>query len=604
MDYPIFTIETDEYLQLENNITATTIAILAKVVEFCSFNITPYSSCVKDCYRYFNDKLVEYEYDEDMELLDINDTLLSFAISSIESKSLYSFQRGHLHTPLTKKTLRQFCPKSSKPLRTSNILNQSIRSTESPLLQWDKLMNATKIVKSKSKKKIKVLDYENKPQQYLIDKSLCLLVNFYVFPCYCPAIAERDIGVKFDDPSYDCLGSLDQQTDYSIVSSSSLKDMHYYFNYKHQPPPYHSSETMQVADEDFILSANHMEGCSNLTHLFDLFELFYSFIAFYKQYLRERKYKLGVMMSFLQSLRCLSLLEVASDEVSSQNYQLLKQTTPIYDFFVLVMTSVMQICEQYSITIYIPCDDDHNYSLYLKNIFYDVSTKALIGRLEDRGLLKFFLQTRIVFPMVLYPLMTNVLTFAGQRLMQSSLLELCKGSVISSNVCYDSTCSDMKKIVIATRLHNRRIIDIEGLKHNVELVFSNSSLNYDVQLIQFSRLSSCEQINIMQDTDIFIYNHGAEGRMLSFMRSNTSYAIEILPSCGMKGYDGDKIFPILAYINDVKLFHFQDTLQSMSKCKQWKFHMTTAPCCGTIVSIDTFKDLLIHVRSIIEGNMF
>jgi hypothetical protein len=146
------------------------------------------------------------------------------------------------------------------------------------------------------------------------------------------------------------------------------------------------------------------------------------------------------------------------------------------------------------------------------------------------------------------------------------------------------------RIVLAGRRGNRFISNLEEVITTIEKVFRD----HTVDIIYFGDLSPCEQIAVAQSTSLFIFVHGAEGRMISFMKPGT-IAVELWPGCQTSNdfYMMYKFFyPAVSDAARVRHTYFSATYPSTTICQAWEYRMRIAHGCGFTIVTDLFKKFL------------
>lgn len=317
--------------------------------------------------------------------------------------------------------------------------------------------------------------------------------------------------------------------------------------------------------------------CSNISHMMNAFELFWAIAAAIEYSLKYHPYDSwynhisGFLFNFFETTKCLHFENLLFSKVMTR--------------------AAISWINQYNFTIFVENKTrlDSFINLDFPNSKLSIPSALNIHDNE--------LNTTYQFPILFERIQRDMLTPSGVALMQNMVMKECQ-SISSNDNVYDINV-DPDLLVIATRENNRYFANIDEilaiLRKKIDdtkvakspSLFSNIS---SIELVNFGKLQPCYQIKIIQQAKIFIFIHGAEGHLLSFMNP-LGLVIEIHPA----GTIVNDHNPLEAnyYKSDAKAarlnyIYFYNTLPTSYLCKTWEFHVRVAPVCGTIILLDKF----------------
>lgn len=513
-------------------------SLLAQIIEFCTVTTT-----YKDCHL----KLYDASFNISSQVpIEITDELRMEALRLMNSKYHYSFNQ---------KTM-------GKDYFTSSICQANTafdNIADGSLISIERVLGHSKKAKTNVEKRWQnfLKQYSKYPQKpYILDKTLCILGIRNITQCSECSVEISSVGMKFNDKYQRCSGSF--ENNYAPLTVPIGYDRNYNFHYELVG---HNDKAKDVAD--IVITTYNTATCTNLHHLFDSFELLFSFLAFHKNAKLNSQLHYGIALTFLEHEDC-------------------NLESPIYDFIQLFLKIIVKIANTFNLSVYVPSTS---------HILLDPSFVNNLKSYKD-----------VVFPMMIAPVMNNVITTSGTKLLQDSFQNECTAEVCSN----EETCQreEPNRIVLIYRQYNRHISNIEDVKKAIKEVLLSKSSKLDVSdeivAVNLGSLSPCDQIRIARSTKILFYIHGAEGRMISFMQPN-SIAIEIYPAgCGISDFNGAHFYPVLAFTASVKYAFFGGTMSSNRFCNTWSNRkLIQAPGCGTFVMIDLFKSFLMKLIPII-----
>lgn len=396
----------------------------------------------------------------------------------------------------------------------------------------------------------------------------------------------------------DSIGNGDSDTDNGEIESESHKNDCSSVSIKKKPL--------------IVISAYEYYIVEYLTHLFDAFELTWSFIAFIKKlkidnYDLFNSYQYGLLIPFHNDLFSI-------------------RSSGLQQFVHLMFSTILRVAHDLDLHIYVK-NVTHLTEFLLK---YDQNNNITKSQLSI-----LYSYNQVIFPVLMERAVFNALTHDGVNAMTTEMLQQCKqisvlqgnnneydnGDNVSQESCMNNDTSNEEsercrkystktistntthnittstsnstympyRIVLAGRRGNRFISNMREVIATLEAVFQQS-----VDVIYFGDLTPCEQIAIAQSTSLFVFVHGAEGRMMSFMQPNT-LAIELWPGCRTSDdfYMLYKFFyPSIADAARVRHSYFSATYASTTVCQAWEYRMRIAHGCGLTVVTDLFRKFL------------
>jgi hypothetical protein len=246
------------------------------------------------------------------------------------------------------------------------------------------------------------------------------------------------------------------------------------------------------------------------------------------------------------------------------------------------------------------------------------------------------------YPVLLERPLHNVLTPEGSVHLQATAWLECAISVTDSQQAEDRSVmapsgngnvveqyqnaawnrlrrSSTRLVVLAYRNASRHIANIDDVYVELVNYFGDKrdiisltadpnkntvEVNYMVVKINFGSLSPCEQVDMMSQASWFIFVHGAEGGLISFLRPG-SVVIEMHPAgCCVDDFDTEnyeRYYQPDAHAVGAYYYFFDKTVASSWVCDDWLTKMMVSPICGTRILIDPFVKMVNNVHSMIRN---
>lgn len=344
----------------------------------------------------------------------------------------------------------------------------------------------------------------------------------------------------------------------------------------------------------------------NLTHLFDAFELTWSFLAFMQ---KERMHLSSTIEAYQYAI------VIPLDDVLHSIRE-----SGLQRFVHLMFSTLIRVSSELDIQVFVK-NVSHVSEFLLENDFNSTITPTYLSVLKS--------YENVVFPVLMERAVINALTHEGAAAMTRELVTQC-GLMSQSNksqslLCEtaatngnDQTCQNQGitsistqddsgdnempyRIVLAARRGNRFISNLDEVVKTIESVF----VGHKVDVVYFGDLSPCEQIAVARSASVFIFVHGAEGRMISLMRPGT-LAVELWPGCKTSHdfYMMYKFFfPSIADAAQVRHAYFSATYASTTVCQAWEYRMRIAHGCGMTVVASLFKSFLKKILPLEKSRM-
>ena len=238
-----------------------------------------------------------------------------------------------------------------------------------------------------------------------------------------------------------------------------------------------------------------------------------------------------------------------------------------------------------------------------------------------------------LFPVLLERPVNNAMTPEGAHLMQSRMWLECTLSIESSpqrkyassrapqseysgldiTSAYDDYLRHTQHkplAVLAIREGARHIANLDAVVDALVLFFQQSEatdilgrvVRLQVTVVDFGKISPCEQISIMNAAQLFVFVHGAEGSLVSFL-PKYSTVIEVHPAgCCVRDFETPENYKYYyqpdAHATLSSYYFFSGTIASSWLCSTWLKHMMSSPYCGTVFLMDEFVEMLNFIYSL------
>jgi hypothetical protein len=362
------------------------------------------------------------------------------------------------------------------------------------------------------------------------------------------------------------------------------------------------NDKMFSTQPPLIISVHDVFTVKNIAHIIDSVELFWSIAAAARHSSVLRENINGIVMFSLFSKSTIN--------------------TNVIPFVKLLYRAVFRYCVFQRVAVYV--EDSAAFADYIDGSFA-VDARFPLSSFTERVV---EVNLEMTFPALLERPLHNVMTPEGSLLLQASVWYECALSVNGSKQAseigqldalqihlpedfIDSFLTSLQRrhqawrtrlVVLAYRTGARHVTNLEEIYSILTDHFqsiTNSSATYLVLMVNFGSLTPCDQIDLMSQASWFIFIHGAEGGLISFLRPN-SVVIEIHPAgCCIDNFDTRNY--LRYYEPDAHavgaFYHFHaDTVASTWACDDWLTEMMVSPICGTYIFEEEFRDMIIDVH--------
>jgi hypothetical protein len=308
--------------------------------------------------------------------------------------------------------------------------------------------------------------------------------------------------------------------------------------------------SVRVAGKNvFYVSAYDLFSTINIAHIMDEGQRFWSVAAARQGSSAIRKHFAGAVM--------FHPMHVVQENVRT--------------FFTLCNRALVRHALENDLIIY-----TLNHEIFLRDMD-DAQGSLQQTYLEKAGPSKGLLRTltpsetgeNVLFPMLLERPTNDVFTPPGVALMKQNMQRECVlarkagewpvrayPTVISQHVKFagsrdDGHSDDEFLVLIAYRYGSRYIHNIEEMVDSIRRKLEKRTdlskyHRVSIQVVSFGDLHPCDQIELMHRADIFIFNHGAEGALIYFVRPG-AVVVELHPAAGTMPDFGTYNVPYSSY---------------------------------------------------------